>query len=58
MRRLIALAALVCLTLGGCRLPGGAPTGSSYRVVVEFADVLDLVPQAAVKVANADKATE
>jgi phospholipid/cholesterol/gamma-HCH transport system substrate-binding protein len=50
MRRVIALTVLVCLTLTGCRLPGGAPTGPSYRVVVEFADVLDLVPQAAVKV--------
>ena len=32
-------------------LPGGAATGSdAYRVTVEFADVLDLVPQSAVKV--------
>jgi phospholipid/cholesterol/gamma-HCH transport system substrate-binding protein len=31
-------------------LPGGAPTGPAYRITVEFADVLDLVPQAAVKV--------
>jgi phospholipid/cholesterol/gamma-HCH transport system substrate-binding protein len=47
---------LACLTaaavLSGCGapLPGGAPSGPSYRVTVEFADVLDLVPQAAVKV--------
>jgi phospholipid/cholesterol/gamma-HCH transport system substrate-binding protein len=50
MSRVIALAALACLTLAGCQLPGGAPTGPSYRVTVEFVDVLDLVPQAAVKV--------
>jgi phospholipid/cholesterol/gamma-HCH transport system substrate-binding protein len=50
MRRVIALAVLICATLTSCRLPGGAPTGPSYRVMVEFADVLDLVPQAAVKV--------
>jgi phospholipid/cholesterol/gamma-HCH transport system substrate-binding protein len=50
MRCVIALAVLICVTLTSCRLPGGAPTGPSYRVMVEFADVLDLVPQAAVKV--------
>jgi phospholipid/cholesterol/gamma-HCH transport system substrate-binding protein len=50
MSRLIALAAIVCVTLAGCRLPGGAPSGPSYQVRLEFADVLDLVPQAAVKV--------
>ncbi|HEX6872750.1 MAG TPA: MCE family protein [Micromonosporaceae bacterium] len=51
-------ATLAVLTLGGCTsggvadvpLPGGAPDGPSYQVVVEFADVLDLVPQSAVKV--------
>jgi phospholipid/cholesterol/gamma-HCH transport system substrate-binding protein len=31
-------------------LPGGAPSGPSYGVTAEFGDVLDLVPQAAVKV--------
>ena len=31
-------------------LPGGAPHGPAYRVTADFADVLDLVPQAAVKV--------
>jgi phospholipid/cholesterol/gamma-HCH transport system substrate-binding protein len=41
---------LVALALGGCSLPGGAPDGPSYRVTAEFADALDLVPQAAVKV--------
>jgi len=54
-----ALAALVVgVTAGvaGCSaadlpLPGGAGTGSdSYAVTVEFADVLDLVPQSSVKV--------
>ncbi|GAA4713230.1 MCE family protein [Phytohabitans rumicis] len=55
MRR---LAPALALLLGGCSLPsladvplpGGAPSGPSYRITVEFADVLDLVPQAAVKV--------
>jgi phospholipid/cholesterol/gamma-HCH transport system substrate-binding protein len=45
-----ALPLLLVLLLAGCTLPGGAPTGPSYRVSAEFADVLDLVPQAAVKV--------
>jgi phospholipid/cholesterol/gamma-HCH transport system substrate-binding protein len=48
----------VALGAGGCGLPdvtdlplpGGAPGGDGYRVTAEFADVLDLVPQAAVKV--------
>jgi phospholipid/cholesterol/gamma-HCH transport system substrate-binding protein len=40
----------VLLTAGCTSLPGGAPSGPSYRVTAEFADVLDLVPQAAVKV--------
>ncbi|NUK23474.1 MCE family protein [Streptomyces lunaelactis] len=35
------------------RLPGGAAAdGNAYRVTVEFRDVLDLVPQSAVKVNN------
>ncbi|GIJ52640.1 MCE family protein [Virgisporangium aurantiacum] len=46
---------LLALALTGCTvadvpLPGGAPDGPAYRVTVEFQDVLDLVPQAAVKV--------
>jgi phospholipid/cholesterol/gamma-HCH transport system substrate-binding protein len=54
-----ALAAVVagCVALTGCEgvydlpLPGGAARGADvYRVTVEFADVLDLVPQSAVKV--------
>ncbi|MFI5909186.1 MCE family protein [Dactylosporangium sp. NPDC051541] len=49
---LAAAAAGVCLLAGGCGLPlpGGAPAGAGYRVTAEFEDVLDLVPQAAVKV--------
>lgn len=50
-------AAVVAGALTGCQgvydlpLPGGAATGSdAYHVTVEFADVLDLVPQSAVKV--------
>lgn len=61
MRRLRwTAAALAALTLlPACRfngaasipLPGGEATGSdAYRVTVEFSDVLDLVPQSAVKV--------
>lgn len=53
----VAAAALVALSLTACEgvydipLPGGAAGGSDvYRVSVEFADVLDLVPQSAVKV--------
>jgi phospholipid/cholesterol/gamma-HCH transport system substrate-binding protein len=58
-RRPVALAAAAAgmVFLTGCqglydvRLPGGAATGSDvYRVTVEFRDVLDLVPQSAVKV--------
>jgi phospholipid/cholesterol/gamma-HCH transport system substrate-binding protein len=46
-----ALVLLLIPLLAGCTaLPGGAPSGPSYRVTAEFADVLDLVPQAAVKV--------
>ena len=53
-----AFAALtVCAGAGGCRgvqdltLPGGADVGSHpYHVTAQFADVLSLVPQAAVKV--------
>jgi phospholipid/cholesterol/gamma-HCH transport system substrate-binding protein len=53
----VAAAAAGMVLLTGCqglydvRLPGGAATGSNvYRVTVEFRDVLDLVPQSAVKV--------
>jgi phospholipid/cholesterol/gamma-HCH transport system substrate-binding protein len=58
MKRLIALVAAACLALTGCDfdvydlpLPGGADTGSNPMTLhVEFADVLDLVPDSAVKV--------
>ena len=55
--RMTATAAAAAVLLTGCQglydvqLPGGAATGDDvYRVVVEFRDVLDLVPQSAVKV--------
>ncbi|WP_230393300.1 MCE family protein [Plantactinospora alkalitolerans] len=55
---LVAMLTATAVAVGGCGLPeladlplpGGAPSGPAYRVTVEFADVLDLVPQAAVKV--------
>jgi phospholipid/cholesterol/gamma-HCH transport system substrate-binding protein len=62
MRRVFAACAAVFVLATGCTstgvsgiydmpLPGGADLGDHpYRVTVEFADVLDLVPQAAVKV--------
>jgi phospholipid/cholesterol/gamma-HCH transport system substrate-binding protein len=37
-------------TVGELPLPGGAAGGPSYHVVVEFEDVLDLVPHSSVKV--------
>jgi phospholipid/cholesterol/gamma-HCH transport system substrate-binding protein len=55
--RVAAVAVAVALLAGcssqgiyGVALPGGAASGDAYRVTVHFADVLDLVPQAAVKV--------
>jgi phospholipid/cholesterol/gamma-HCH transport system substrate-binding protein len=59
MRRAATTAAvlMICLAVSGCQgvldlpLPGGAAQGGDvYRVTVEFRDVLDLVPQSAVKV--------
>ncbi|MEW2383524.1 MCE family protein [Micromonospora sp. NPDC047707] len=58
MRRTLAATLAVALLPAGCGLPevtelplpGGAPDGRGYRVTAEFRDVLDLVPQAAVKV--------
>lgn len=55
--RRLSLVALTLLILGGCSsqglysvsLPGGAGRGG-YQVTIEFSNVLDLVPQAAVKV--------
>jgi phospholipid/cholesterol/gamma-HCH transport system substrate-binding protein len=54
----IAAALAVVLSTSACTppsladipLPGGGPSGPAYHVTVEFADVLDLVPQSAVKV--------
>ncbi|MEV6633698.1 MCE family protein [Actinoplanes sp. NPDC051470] len=60
MRRLLVLPVVLAL-LSGCSfsgaadlpLPGGADLGDHpYRVVADFADVLDLVPHAAVRVNN------
>ncbi|WP_329443332.1 MCE family protein [Streptomyces canus] len=57
----VAWAAVGALLLSGCefngwydvQLPGGAAAdGHAYHVTVEFRDVLDLVPQSAVKVNN------
>ena len=57
--RSVALALATALSLSGCGfhglysapLPGGADLGSHpYRVLVDFGDVLDLVPQSSVKV--------
>ncbi|GGM78575.1 MCE family protein [Dactylosporangium sucinum] len=58
MKRAALAGLAVVLLAGGCGLPdvaslplpGGAPAGDGYTVTAEFADVLDLVPQAAVKV--------
>jgi len=58
-RRLAAMLAAASVALAGCgfhglydvSLPGGADLGDHpYRIQVDFADVLDLVPQSAVKV--------
>ncbi|TPQ19499.1 MCE family protein [Streptomyces sporangiiformans] len=57
----VAWAAVGSMLLSGCefngwydvQLPGGAAAdGHAYHVTVEFRDVLDLVPQSAVKVNN------
>ncbi len=58
LARMTALVAVGAMTLTGCDfsvyslpLPGGADLGDNpYEVKVEFNDVLDLVPQSAVKV--------
>jgi phospholipid/cholesterol/gamma-HCH transport system substrate-binding protein len=51
---LLAASALVASTgcdgIFGVDLPGGAAKGKTYKVTVLFDDVLDLVPQSAVKV--------
>jgi phospholipid/cholesterol/gamma-HCH transport system substrate-binding protein len=49
MRNYLMLATVLLAT--ACALPGGADVGSRpYQVTAQFGDVLDLVPQAAVKV--------
>jgi phospholipid/cholesterol/gamma-HCH transport system substrate-binding protein len=57
--RALAVAVAGCLTMTGCgfhglysaSLPGGADLGSHpYHVLIDFSDVLDLVPQSSVKV--------
>ncbi|MDQ1722068.1 MAG: phospholipid/cholesterol/gamma-HCH transport system substrate-binding protein [Pseudonocardiales bacterium] len=59
LSRSVAMATMTAVALSGCGfhglysapLPGGADLGSHpYRVLVDFADVLDLVPQSSVKV--------
>ncbi|MDT4914772.1 MAG: phospholipid/cholesterol/gamma-HCH transport system substrate-binding protein [Pseudonocardiales bacterium] len=59
LRRFAAVLAAACLTLSGCGfkglysapLPGGADLGNHpYSITAYFANVLDLVPQSAVKV--------
>lgn len=52
---LMLIAAATAALLGACSLdnvplPGAAPHGASYEVTAEFANVMDLVPQAAVRV--------
>jgi phospholipid/cholesterol/gamma-HCH transport system substrate-binding protein len=47
-RALVAIA--LAMSAAGCQLPGGAPSSGGFTVSAEFTDVLDLVPQAAVKV--------
>ncbi len=62
-KRVLAVLTACCVALTGCSadfkgvydlpLPGGADIGDHpFRVTVQFADVLDLVPQAAVKVGD------
>jgi phospholipid/cholesterol/gamma-HCH transport system substrate-binding protein len=59
LSRSVAVASVAAVALSGCGfhglysapLPGGADLGSHpYRVLVDFGDVLDLVPQSSVKV--------
>ncbi|WP_163508512.1 MCE family protein [Fodinicola acaciae] len=58
--RWLALFSLAVVFLTGCKfdglygvpLPGGVASTGGFQVKIEFADVLDLVPQSAVKVNN------
>ncbi|TCK20309.1 MCE family protein [Pseudonocardia endophytica] len=63
LTRLVALLVVVGVTASGCgvlsgglrgvELPGGASLGDDpYRVQIEFADVVDLVPQSLVRVGD------
>jgi len=67
-RRLAAVLAAASVALSGCgvlsgglrgvELPGGADLGDSpYTVTIAFADVVDLVPQSLVKVADVNVGT-
>jgi phospholipid/cholesterol/gamma-HCH transport system substrate-binding protein len=47
---LTLLSGTACEGVFGADLPGGSAKGETYTVVAEFDDVLDLVPQSAVKV--------
>lgn len=49
MRKLLTVLAPLALVLSGCSIPGVAG-GGGYAVTIEFADVLDLVANSAVKV--------
>jgi len=49
VKRAFVMIALA-MSVAGCQLPGGAPSSGGFTVSAEFTDVLDLVPQAAVKV--------
>ncbi|GAA4547882.1 MCE family protein [Pseudonocardia xishanensis] len=68
MKRLAAVLATASVALSGCgvlsgglrgvELPGGADLGDSpYSVTIEFPDVVDLVPQSLVKVADVNVGT-
>ncbi len=63
LTRLVALLLVVGVAASGCgvlsgglrgvQLPGGAALGDDpYRVQIEFADVVDLVPQSLVRVGD------
>lgn len=68
MKRLVAALTVATFALSGCgvlsgglrgvELPGGADLGDNpYEVTIEFADVVDLVPQSLVKVADVNVGT-
>jgi phospholipid/cholesterol/gamma-HCH transport system substrate-binding protein len=49
---LLLVSGTACEGLFGADLPGGSAKGETYQVVAEFDDVLDLVPQSAVRVGD------